>query len=199
MLKIEIETPIMENCVLTGISKISKYIEINVEGFSSFEDRIKGIMRLKAENVENIIENISEFCHGIKVSKSSAKVFLKEHPCLIAPVLLRAGGIIRKVNLEGKKLIWDVVCDDESFLKILEALEREGVEHEIVYKGKFESEEVITLREEEILKIALERGFFDYPRKIKLEELAKELDIAPSTLSEIMRRGMKKILCRFLE
>ncbi|MEM2070066.1 MAG: helix-turn-helix domain-containing protein [Archaeoglobaceae archaeon] len=57
----------------------------------------------------------------------------------------------------------------------------------------------MTFKEEEILKIALEKGFFEYPRKIKLEELAKQLEIAPSTLSEILRRAQKKMLKRLLE
>ena len=30
----------------------------------------------------------------------------------------------------------------------------------------------MTYREEEILKLALERGYFDFPKRIKLEELA---------------------------
>ncbi|MEM4156177.1 MAG: helix-turn-helix domain-containing protein, partial [Archaeoglobaceae archaeon] len=89
--------------------------------------------------------------------------------------------------------------DDESFLKLMEALESVEIEYEIIYKGRLESEETITLREEEILKIALQKGFFDYPKKIRLEELAKQLGMAPSTLSEIMRRGQKKILQKFFE
>ncbi|MEM2346002.1 MAG: helix-turn-helix domain-containing protein [Archaeoglobaceae archaeon] len=199
MLKIEIETPTMENCLLAGISKISKLVEINVEGFLSIEDRIKALLKLKTENLENVVENMPEFCQSIRLSKNSARVLLKEHPCLIAPLLLKAGGIIRKMKVEGKKLIWDVVCDDEGFLKLMEALESAEIEYEIIYKGRLESEDTITLREEEILKIALQKGFFDYPRKIRLEELAKQLGMAPSTLSEIMRRGQKKILQKFFE
>ncbi|MEM2085840.1 MAG: helix-turn-helix domain-containing protein [Archaeoglobaceae archaeon] len=199
MLKIEIETPIMENCPLVGISKVSKFVEISIEGFLSIEDRIKGLLKLKAENLERMVENLPDFCDGIKISKTSARVLLKEHPCLIAPVFLRSGALITKLRVEDSKLIWSIVCDDESFLKLMEALESAEIEYEIIYKGRLESEETITLREEEILKIALQKGFFDYPKKIRLEELAKQLGMAPSTLSEIMRRGQKKILQKFFE
>jgi len=77
---------------------------------------------------------------------------------------------------------------------MIKILEKEGVDFEIVYKGRVNDKSNVTYREEEILKIALEKGYFDFPRKIKLEELAKHFGVAPSTLSEILRRGLKKIL-----
>lgn len=40
--------------------------------------------------------------------------------------------------------------------------------------------------------MTLERGYFDFPKKIKLKEIAEELGIAPSTLSEIFRRVPKE-------
>ncbi|WP_081423301.1 helix-turn-helix domain-containing protein [Archaeoglobus fulgidus] len=55
----------------------------------------------------------------------------------------------------------------------------------------------MTYREEEILKIALEKGYFDFPKRVKLEQLAEFFGIAPSTLSEILRRGQKKVLEKY--
>jgi predicted DNA binding protein len=46
--------------------------------------------------------------------------------------------------------------------------------------------------------MAVERGYFDVPRKTTLEELADELDISRQALSEHVRRGTEKILRRAL-
>ncbi|MDY6964616.1 MAG: PAS domain S-box protein [Halobacteriota archaeon] len=52
----------------------------------------------------------------------------------------------------------------------------------------------LTDRQREIIRTALEQGFYEYPKKIILEELAEEFDISTSTISEIIRRGEKNIL-----
>ncbi|MDI9645637.1 MAG: helix-turn-helix domain-containing protein [Archaeoglobales archaeon] len=199
MLKIEITTPILENCVFDGLKEVAKRVEVEIENLSNFDDAVRGLLKLKSEDIENLIKSLPEFCEGFRVTKSSARVLLKEHPCLIASMLLKNGGLITKMRIEGEKIVWSLLCDSESFLKIIEALEDENIDYEIIYKGFFESKDEMTFKEEEILKIALEKGFFEYPRKIKLEELAKQLEIAPSTLSEILRRAQKKMLKRLLE
>ena len=52
--------------------------------------------------------------------------------------------------------------------------------------------EATTLSEEqrEALRVAYQRGFFEVPRGITLAELADELDISDSALSQRMRRGL---------
>ena len=61
--------------------------------------------------------------------------------------------------------------------------------------GKFEPKAgVLTEKQERIFWLALKGGFFDYPRKIDTVELAAKLGISPSTLSEITRRGMRRLL-----
>lgn len=197
MLRIEIKTPIMESCLFKGIEKISECIQIDVQGLFSLDETMRALLKLKAKGLESLMSDLAELCEGFRITKNSATLILKDHPCLIAPNLLKAGGIITKISIEERKIVWSIVCDDESLLRIFEALENAGIEHEIVYKGKFESKESLTLREEEILKIAFEKGFFDYPKKIKLEELAKILDLAPSTLSEILRSAQRKVLRRY--
>ncbi len=54
-------------------------------------------------------------------------------------------------------------------------------------------DEALTSHQKEILLEATRRGYFDFPRRVGLTALAKELSISPSTLSEILRRGESKI------
>jgi len=61
-----------------------------------------------------------------------------------------------------------------------------------------EDSDLLTTRQEQLLTIAFERGYFDFPKKIGLEELASLVGIRASTLAEILRRGQRKILGEYL-
>lgn len=52
----------------------------------------------------------------------------------------------------------------------------------------------LTDRQYEALRTAYERGYFDIPRRTSLKELAIELDISPSSLSERLRRAQTQLI-----
>jgi predicted DNA binding protein len=53
---------------------------------------------------------------------------------------------------------------------------------------------ILTEKQDLVLWHALKAGFFDYPRMVNSIELSKSLGIAPSTFSEISRRGFRRLL-----
>ncbi|AGK60505.1 HTH DNA binding domain protein [Archaeoglobus sulfaticallidus PM70-1] len=199
MLKIQIKTKLPENCALSTLKEISKEVTLKIEGLTISKNRIKGLVNLKATKVGEILENLPSFCDGLAVSQKEAKVLIREHTCLVAYPILESGCIITDVDFDKQNIFWDIICDDDSFITLIRNLEDYDVDFEITYKGKPESDEKITYREEEVLRIALQKGYFDYPKKIKLEELASYFGIAPSTLSEILRRAQKKVLERYFK
>jgi len=74
-------------------------------------------------------------------------------------------------------------------------MEGAGLKVNVLKMGKFEPRKgVLTEKQERIFWLALKGGFFDYPRKIDTVELAAKLGISPSTLSEITRRGLRRLL-----
>ncbi|MEM3036114.1 MAG: helix-turn-helix domain-containing protein [Thermoplasmata archaeon] len=64
----------------------------------------------------------------------------------------------------------------------------------IIKKELYNTIPSITQRQMDILYISYMKGFFDVKRKITLTNLSKELNIKPSTLEYIIRRGLKKFL-----
>lgn len=59
---------------------------------------------------------------------------------------------------------------------------RDGVQHNL------------TPPQHEALVTAVERGYFEIPRQITLEELSTEFDVSPQALSNRIRRAVKQIL-----
>ncbi len=197
MLEVEIKTKLPEKCALGSLKKIANDCILKIEGFSKKSESIKSLLRVKAERVRDLLSNLPLHCDLAITSERDAKILLKEHSCFVALPILESGCIITSVEVKENFVLWQVVCDDEDFLALIGKLEDAKVEFEIVYKGRPEGRSELTFREEEVLRFALEKGYFDFPRKIRLEEIAAHFGIAASTISEIMRRGQKKILERY--
>jgi hypothetical protein len=52
----------------------------------------------------------------------------------------------------------------------------------------------LTDRQHEALRIAYERGYFDIPRQASLEDIAEEIGVSPSSVSERLRRGQTQLI-----
>jgi predicted DNA binding protein len=88
-----------------------------------------------------------------------------------------------------------IVPTFEAYKSIIHSLEKSGHKVNVLKMGSFEPKTgILTDKQERIFWLALKGGFFDYPRKIGTHELAAKLGIRPSTLSEILRRGTRRLL-----
>jgi predicted DNA binding protein len=88
-----------------------------------------------------------------------------------------------------------MVPTHDAFKSIITDLEKTGHKITVRKAGKFEQQtDILTEKQEKIFWLALKSGFFDYPRQIDMTELAKKLGISTATLSEIIRRGTRRLL-----
>ncbi|MFC7238021.1 helix-turn-helix domain-containing protein [Saliphagus sp. GCM10025317] len=57
-----------------------------------------------------------------------------------------------------------------------------------------ETESALTDKQQDTLVLAYERGYFESPREVTMEELGNELGISQQAIASRLRRGMKHIL-----
>ncbi len=76
--------------------------------------------------------------------------------------------------------------------KIVHDLEESGLEP-VVIEGPEEIKTEITDRENQILRLCLDLGYFDNEREASLKDISKLLGISVSSLSETLRRALRKI------
>lgn len=90
---------------------------------------------------------------------------------------------------------WDVTGSPTRTRAFLEAIEETPLEVETVYAGPNRTgrADLLTDRQREILEAAVEAGFYAYPRQTTLTELADELGIVKSTLSQSLMVIEKKV------
>lgn len=81
---------------------------------------------------------------------------------------------------------WTLVASRAGCRAFCDALQEAGVAFEVRRTGALPTEDVLTDRQREVLDRAVEAGFYDYPRRTNLTELAQDLGVVKSTLSQML-------------
>jgi len=76
-------------------------------------------------------------------------------------------------------------------------MDEAGLQYTIISVSPFVHQE-LTQKEKYALEEALRRGYFDIEGRISLTELSHILGVTPASLSELLRRGLKKTVYNYL-
>jgi len=136
-----------------------------------------------------------------RVGKNRVMGTVTTHDC---PVCSTFAGLdcflVSASTREGGKMEWTVFVSGESGFKALcKRLDRNKVNYSILEMSHHMQKKQITSRQEDLVRIAFDLGYFEFPKRINLEELSGKLGISIGTLSEILRRGEKHILSRYFD
>lgn len=106
------------------------------------------------------------------------------------------------VNYKEKKHTWTLASFDKKLLTNVFEFAKEYLDAEML---KFKQEKIsnisivrvlpkLTKRQKMALEIAINNGYYDYPKKIKLEQLAKIMKISYSTYQEHLKKAEGSII-----
>jgi predicted DNA binding protein len=129
--------------------------------------------------------------------EGKASIWLESEGCGVCNTILSCDAfLVSGKSMEDYTIMYSfMVPSFEAYQKIVSDMEGAGLKVNVRKMGRFEPRPgVLTEKQERIFWLALKGGFFDYPRKIDTVELAAKLGISPSTLSEITRRGLRRLL-----
>lgn len=109
--------------------------------------------------------------------------------CFVTNILSRDGAVEWTVRFDDKRKLAD----------LLRRLERTGVAVDIRRVSSVRGNSILTRRQAQVLRVALDSGYFDFPKGTGIEELARRLGVSKSTISEILHRAERKILRAYVE
>jgi predicted DNA binding protein len=114
--------------------------------------------------------------------------------------LLKYKGLPTGLKLDkDKKPVYRILVPKRSLLKnFVSDLEKSGLEPDLLKIDLRLRIAKLTPTQIRALILAYENGFFDYPKKINLERLSEIMGVKPSTLDEILRRGLRKLVEEYL-
>ncbi len=120
--------------------------------------------------------------------------------CKACEVLMQSKAfMVFPVDVHKGRMKWLLVTDGNRTVGALaRKLEGHGCDVAVERITPLRGTAVLTGRQEEVLRKAFAAGYFDYPRKTGSAELAAELGISGSTLSEVLRAAQRRILAEHL-
>ncbi len=103
-------------------------------------------------------------------------------------------------EIQDGRMTLEATVPQRQLSNLGEQLEAFGIPFTIEQiKQDAESEDLLTDRQCWLLQEAVDRGYYDTPRRITLTELADALDLAVSTCSEVLHRAEGSVLKRHVE
>ena len=169
-----------------------KHLKV-VDVRSSSTGSVRHLMDVGADQANKVPKELA--AKGHVEGKSS--VWLESEGCEVCNTILAHDAFL----VSGKSMQDSIITYSfmvptfEAYRGIISDLEKTGHKINIRKLGKFEQKiDVLTENQERIFWLALKSGFFDYPRQIGMAELAAKLGISAGTLSEIIRRGTRRLL-----
>ena len=129
-------------------------------------------------------------------SKCICPVF-DEHDCIPEIKGVRAGSVIAVVTIRNRTVLQGLLAD----LRAVDA--RVSIEWLVRAQGADSTAEIdisdITTKQRRTLETALEAGYYETPRETSLSELAEDLSISESAVSQRLNAAETKLVKSFLE
>ncbi len=180
-----------------------------IDTIKTEEGLIKDLVdiNLRESDADSVIESIKNAPHvqSIEVTERDkgrllAIVMVKDCPGCLA--LASADTFLLAAHTtEDKRMEWKVAFSERGDLdNLIWQLQSAGGDVTMVRVSNTLDEGLrLTDRQLRIVEVAYKRGYYDYPKRISIRELARIFSVSTATVSEILRRGQRKIIKEHFE
>lgn len=149
---------------------------------SDFKEKlVKDSSQILFEGEDLVILNVKE------VDPWILNTLVKTELLISYPVLVKEG----KIRMEA-------ITNRSKVDRFLTQLKKKDINAKIERIGYYYKSTLLTQRQNEIISLAYQNGFFNIPRSVSLSEFADDLNISKSALSETLRRIFKKLAKNYL-
>jgi predicted DNA binding protein len=160
----------------------------------------------KEEDLNKVMESIKTSPNVFNVDitpieRGKALAIFTTTKCIVCRLLANTDCFLTSsTSTKDGRMQWTLLISEKVPLQQLVAnLERHGAEPKLVSLTEIGDKDALTARQEQITRMAFERGYFDFPRSVGLRQLAKIFGVSTSTLSEILRKGQRRIMTRYFK
>ncbi len=203
MIEVKLKIRMPETCAVAAV-RASKAARVKLLDTAPHElEGVKSLLQIESDAcLDEVLSSISNrnVDEISKISDSNTKAAITVRKCIPARSIIEAGCFIKSAKHTEEGVEWDIIARRSSLIKLTEILEKNNYSFKIKRIGGLDlHKEIITNREMELLKYAVYQGYFDTPKNIGIRGVAKQFGISISTTSDMLRRGLKKILIDYFE
>ncbi len=200
------EAVLAVNLVDSWVGKISNQLPVSVNIVDTIAFGDEGVqdlaeIRLNGTDPDLIEKVISGFDHidfvkASKIDQDKVIVIVGTKGCGGCRSIVESGCFLVSASTDDQGWVeWKLIINEKLQLqKLVEALSGRGIDSRLILIQPMDDRESLTPRQEKIIKTALERGYYDFPKRIGIRELARIFGISTASVSETLRRGQKKII-----
>lgn len=153
-------------------------------------DAILNLIRNRPEIIRTSFSRASKktIVGEVVVDKCAACMALKQSDCFMVSSRSTGGGWLE----------WTVAAENNDAIHdLIDRLKRNRCDVHLTQISNFSGGSSLTQRQDEILQFAYSNGYYEYPRRIHLRDLSVTFEISPSTMSEILRAGQRRIFSEY--
>lgn len=163
-----------------------------------------GFVELVASDPTEVSEEIARYdaVHTVEVFQQSdgrALVQIEADEPILLRLLDRTGVPVEMpFEIIDGEVRWELTTTRTRLSTLASELEQSDLRYMVEHIwDSAQFGHVLTDRQQEVIRTALDRGYYDSPRECTQEDLATELDMAKSTCSEILHRAEEQIIKQF--
>lgn len=110
-----------------------------------------------------------------------------------------SGCMLSEAQSYGGHLKWTWIAPGVGSIRELVCLlRRSGCEASVDHVRLLRTGLQLTPKQRDVLAAAMSRGFYDIPRRARLEDLGRDFGVTRQTVNEVLRRAEKKVLGQLL-
>lgn len=135
-----------------------------------------------------------------QTARNRAIASISTDRCTMCSSLAGSECFLIHADAKEGRVYWTLLASGKKPLRqLMDTLKENSFEVEIIKMAELKGSAALTTRQEEMIRIALEKGYFDYPKRTSIRALANLFGVSISTLSEVLRAGQKKIMHAYFE
>lgn len=164
-----------------------------------------GLVRITGPDVESILEGMGAAGDVTSLSvlhrgdRGTVVRFETTQPLLLLSAREAGVPIELPIDVRGGVATVEVTAPRERISELGEQLRAFGLSFDVEYvHERTDPERLLSGRQRELLSLAVERGYYETPRRCSLTDLADELGVAKSTASEVLHRAEGAVIERFV-
>ena len=195
MFQAEIHLQQEKSCVLSDLAeRFETSFEVAIEELH--DHQVTFVIELDdcSEEIYEFFERSTQVSHIERLTENS--LLVTKTSCGAYEAVDRNHGIMRRRNqISSTRRVYTVLLFRREDLKaVIEDFKAIGVATLGNVKEFGAPASRLTARQRQVLELALERGYFEWPRALTSEELAAELGVSHSTALEHLRKAQAKLL-----
>ncbi|MDW5561915.1 MAG: helix-turn-helix domain-containing protein [Methanomassiliicoccus sp.] len=180
---------------------------IRVIDTKDMKEGVRDLVQIDVENEEDLPKVIEQVRNNPNIfnvdisaiDKGRALAAFSTNQCVACRLLAGSECFLTgSTTTKEGRLKWTMLVTQKKVLQeLIDNLTKIHAQPKLVKITELTDSDELTKRQEQVTRMAFERGYFDFPRRIGLKELATMFDVSTSTLSEILRKGQRRIMMRY--